>query len=157
MNANNTTNNTKEFKYFTTMDTIVHEILNSDDFVHNIVKEVKKATKKAAKKATKKATKKAAKKAVKKAVKRNNVAEKALEMMYDPMTTKDVIATTKEVENTHKLMSFEDPVAIVKEVENTYKRMVNEGATNNIEKKTAEVKPYSMTGAKVDYDDNVEW
>lgn len=126
MNANNT----KEFKYFTTMDTIVHEILNSDDFVHNIVKEVKKATKKAAKKA--------AKKAVKKAVKRNNVAEKALEMMYDPMTTKDVIATTKEVEN-------------------TYKRMVNEGATNNIEKKTAEVKPYSMTGAKVDYDDNVEW
>ena len=145
MNTNNTakaTTNTKEIKYFSTVDSIVHEIINSDDFVHDIVKEVKKATKKAVKKAAKKATKKAAKRAAKKAatkaVKRNNVAEKALEMMYDPMTTEDAIATTKEVEN-------------------TYKRMINEGATNNIEKKTAEVKPYSMTGAKVDYDDNVEW
>ena len=57
----------------------------------------------------------------------------------------------------YKPMTTEDAVATVKEVENTYKRMVNEGATNNTEKKTAEVKPYSMTGAKVDYDDNVEW
>ena len=174
MNANNnTTSNTEEFKYFTTMDTIVHEILNSDDFVHNIVKEVKKATKKAAKKATKKATKKAAKKAakkaVKKAIKRNNVAEKALEMMYDPMTTEDAIATTKEFKNMHNPVNdiattkefknmynpVEDAIATVKEFENMHKHMTNECTTNNTEKK-AEVK-YSMTGEKVDYDDNVEW
>lgn len=142
MNANN---NTEEFKYFTTMDTIVHEIINNDDFVHNIVKEVKKATKKAAKKA--------AKKAVKKAVKRNNVAEKALEMMYDPMTAEDAIATTKEFKNTYN--PVEDAIATVKEFKNMHKHMINEGATNNTEKK-AEVK-YSMTGEKVDYDDNVEW
>ena len=162
MNANNnTTSNTEEFKYFTTMDTIVHEILNSDDFVHNIVKEVKKATKKAAKKA--------AKKAVKKAIKRNNVAEKALEMMYDPMTTEDAIATTKEFKNMHNPVNdiattkefknmynpVEDAIATVKEFENMHKHMTNECTTNNTEKK-AEVK-YSMTGEKVDYDDNVEW
>ena len=144
MRTNNTTNNTKatannteEFKYFTTMDTIVHEIINSDDFVHNIVKEVKKATKKAAKKATKKATKKAAKKAVKKAIKRNNVAEKAFEKLYDPMTAEDATANTKEFENTYN--PVEDAIATVKGFE-----------------KKAEVK-YSMTGEKVDYDDNVEW
>ena len=154
MNANNST---KEFKYFTTMDTIVHEILNSDDFVHNIVKEVKKATKKAAKKATKKATKKAAKKAakkaVKKAVKRNNVAEKAFEKLYDPMTAEDAIATTKDFKNTYN--PVDDAIATVKGFENMHKHMINESATNNTEKK-AEVK-YSMTGEKVDYDDNVEW
>ena len=152
----NTNNNTNEFKYFTTMDTIVHEILNSDDFVHNIVKEVKKATKKAAKKATKKATKKAAKKAakkaVKKAVKRNNVAEKALEKLYNPVD--DAIATTKESKNMYN--PVDDAIATVKEFENMHKHMINEGATNNTEKK-AEVKPYAMTGVKVDYDDNVEW
>lgn len=113
MNATTTNNTTKataivnEIVNGVDMDTIVHEIMNNDDFIHDtIAHEVKKATKKAVKKAVKKAAKRAVKEAATKTVERK-ATEKEIAKEFEEIKprTEDVIATN-DMKKTAKMEAY---------------------------------------------------